>query len=291
MPITRMTMLIGCIAIGGIPPLAGFFSKDEILWSAYKIGGYGPVVWGIAVVTAAMTAFYMFRLYHMTFSGSFRGTPEQAAHVHESPKSMTVPLMILAAGSMVVGFLGIPHVLDPKHRVGNKFEHFTEPAFETSKAAYAQVFTHVSHDTSLEIGLMVFSVVIALAGILLARYFYRTNPAVPERLEASLRPAHRLLLNKYYVDQIYNRLFVRGLALGGGTALWGVDRHFIDGGDGKVKPAPGVNGAVNLTAFVLDSGSYIFRAVQNGLIQQYALVMLMGVFLIIFAGRFVFGLY
>jgi NADH-quinone oxidoreductase subunit L len=91
LPVTHLTMLIGCIAIAGIPPLAGFFSKDEILWSAFKIGGYGQLVWGIGVVTAAMTAFYMFRLYHMTFSGSFRGTHEQEHHVHESPKSMTIP--------------------------------------------------------------------------------------------------------------------------------------------------------------------------------------------------------
>ena len=101
LPWTHLTMLVGCIAIAGIPPLAGFFSKDEILWSAYKVGGYGQWVWGVGVVAAAMTAFYMFRLYWMTFGGTFRGTDEQAHHLHESPRSMVVPLQVLAAGSAV----------------------------------------------------------------------------------------------------------------------------------------------------------------------------------------------
>jgi hypothetical protein len=105
LPWTHRTMLVGCIAIAGVPPLAGFFSKDEILWSAYKIGGYGQVVWIMGFVVAAMTAFYMFRLYHMTFSGAFRGTAEQLKHLHESPPSMTVPLQVLAVGSLLAGSL------------------------------------------------------------------------------------------------------------------------------------------------------------------------------------------
>ena len=111
MPWTHKTMLVGCVAIAGIPPLAGFFSKDEILWSAFKIGGYGRWVWAIGFVAAAMTAFYMFRLYHMTFSGGFRGGHEAEHHVHESPSTMIVPLQVLAVGSMVAGFLGIPVML------------------------------------------------------------------------------------------------------------------------------------------------------------------------------------
>src|SRR5437870_7326090 len=102
MPVTHLTMFIGCLAIAGVPFLAGFFSKDEILWSAFKVGGYGRWVWTIGLVTAGMTAFYMFRLFYMTFHGTFRGTPEQASHVHESPSSMTVPLMVLAAGAVLV---------------------------------------------------------------------------------------------------------------------------------------------------------------------------------------------
>ncbi|HKZ32025.1 MAG TPA: NADH-quinone oxidoreductase subunit L, partial [Vicinamibacteria bacterium] len=111
LPKTHLTMLVGCIAIAGIPPLAGFFSKDEILWSAYRAGGYGRHVWAIGVVAAALTAFYMFRLYWMTFGGSFRGSSEQAHHLHESPPVMVVPLQVLALGSLVAGFLGVPAAL------------------------------------------------------------------------------------------------------------------------------------------------------------------------------------
>src|SRR6185295_3323097 len=96
MPVTALTMFVGCLAIAGVPFLSGFFSKDEILWSAFKIGEYGTAVWLVGFLVAGMTAFYMFRLYYMTFAGTFRGTEEQAAHVHESPRSMTVPLMVLA---------------------------------------------------------------------------------------------------------------------------------------------------------------------------------------------------
>jgi NADH-quinone oxidoreductase subunit L len=317
MPWTSRTMFIGCLAIAGIFPFAGFFSKDEILWSAYKVGGYGHVVWGIAVVTAAMTAFYMFRLYHMTFSGSFRGTPEQAAHVHESPKSMVIPLQILAAGSIVVGFLGIPAVIGHLVHVGNAFEHFLAPTMRTANdVLWTQVFTHVAHSEALEWGLMGMSLAIAIGGILLATYFYKTNPEIPKTLATSLAPVHKLLLNKYYVDEIYNAVFVRGLALGGGSAFWANDRYFIDGGDGRVRPAWPlsangiawmvrdliaiasnfwdrwvVDGAVRLTGFVLETGSYVFRGIQNGLIQQYALLMLIGVFLIIWMGGCVFKLY
>ena len=106
LPWTHRTMLVGCIAIAGVPPLAGFFSKDEILWSAYKIGGYGTYVWAMGLAVAAMTAFYMFRLYHMTFSGTFRGTEDQWHHVHESPRTMVLPLQVLAVGSILAGLLG-----------------------------------------------------------------------------------------------------------------------------------------------------------------------------------------
>ena len=312
MPWTHRTMLVGCIAIAGIPPLAGFFSKDEILWSAFKVGGYGRVVWGIGFVAAAMTAFYMFRLYHMTFGGAFRGTDEQEHHVHESPSSMVVPLQVLALGSIVVGFLGIPHVIDLL-KIGNVVDLFLEPVFEPAHHALREVFATAAPSPGVEIALMVGSVLVAASGIFVAGRFYKANPAIPERLAATFAGAHRVLLNKYYVDELYGALFVRGAALGGGTALYGVDRYVIDGGDGEVRPGLGVNGVawvtrdvlaklsnvwdkyvvdglVNLTAAILDNLSYVFRAVQNGLVQHYALSMLIGVFLLIGAGRFLLGL-
>jgi len=161
---------------------------------------------------------------------------------------------------------------------------------------------------------MVLSVAIAALGIWVATRFYRGAPVVPERLAAAWPGAYRTLLNKYWVDELYDAVIVRGLVLGGGNALYASDRYVVDGGDGEVRPALGVNGvawgtrdvvarasnlwdrwvvdgAVNLTAFVLDNLSYAFRAVQNGLVQHYALSMLIGIFLLIFAGRFLLGLY
>jgi NADH-quinone oxidoreductase subunit L len=161
---------------------------------------------------------------------------------------------------------------------------------------------------------MALSIFIALAGIWVATRFYRGEPVLPERLAAAWPGVYRTLLNKYWVDELYGAVFVRGLTLGGGNALFATDRYVVDGGDGEVRPALGVNGvawttrdllakasnlwdrwvvdgAVNLTAFVLDNMSYAFRAVQNGLVQHYALSMLIGLFLLIFAGRFVLGLY
>jgi NADH-quinone oxidoreductase subunit L len=302
---------VGCIAIAGIPPLAGFFSKDEILWSAFKLGGYGRVVWAVGFVAAAMTAFYMFRLYHMTFSGSFRGTEEEAHHVHESPTSMVLPLQVLALGSIVVGFLGVPAVLGG----GNWIENFLHPVFADAHHTLEEAAVPGGEPgQAAELGLMAASVGIAAAGILLAWRFYKAHPEIPERLGASWAGVHRVLLNKYYVDEIYGTLFVRGLALGGGSALFATDRFAVDGGDGEVRPGLGVNGvawlcrdivarlsnfwdkwvvdgSVNALAFVLDNLSYLFRAVQNGLVQSYALSMLIGVFLLIAAGRYLLGLY
>ena len=260
-----------------------------------------------------MTAFYMFRLYHMTFSGAFRGTHEQEHHVHESTSSMVIPLQVLALGSIVVGFLGIPHVIDIL-KIGNVVDHFLEPVFEPAHHALQEVFATAAPGTGVEIGLMIASVLLAAGGIFVATRFYQANPAIPERLAVTFAALHRVLLNKYYVDEIYAALFVRGVVLGGGRFLHGLDRYVVDGGDGEVRPALGVNGVawatrdvvarlsnvwdkyvvdglVNLTAFLLDNLSYAFRAVQNGLVQNYALSMLIGVFLLIWAGRALLGLY
>jgi NADH-quinone oxidoreductase subunit L len=309
MPVTRVTMLIGCVAIAGIFPFAGFFSKDEILWSAYKINGYGRVVWAVGLVAAFMTAFYMFRLYYMTFEGSFRGSQEQEHHVHESPGSMLWPLRILAAGSVLAGFLGLPAMMG-----GSWIEGFLKPAVERAEEALEHVFRAPVPGHDVELGLMGLSLAIAALGILLATVFYLWRPQVPAQLAATFPGLHRLLLNKYYVDELYGAVFVRGLALGGGEALHTTDRLVVDGNEGNLGPGLGVNGVawgvrdvvaafsnvwdrvvvdglVNLTAFVLDNLSYVFRAVQNGLVQHYALAMVMGVLFIIGAGHFMLGLY
>jgi NADH-quinone oxidoreductase subunit L len=252
----------------------------------------------------------MFRLYWMTFGGSFRGTEEQAKHVHESPRTMVVPLQVLALGSILAGFLGVPAVLGG----GNFMEHFMEPAFADAHHALGEVFAAPVPGHGVELALMGLSVLVAAVGILVAWRFYRDGFEIPNRLAASFPGAYRTLLNKYWVDELYGAVFVRGLALGGGNALFANDRFVVDGGDGEVRPGLGVNGvawgvrdvfarasnfwdrwvvdgAVNLTAFVLDNLSYAVRAVQSGLVQNYALSMLIGLFLLIAAGRFLLGLY
>jgi NADH-quinone oxidoreductase subunit L len=310
LPRTHLTMLVGCIAIAGIPPLSGFVSKDEILWSAFKVGGYGQWVWGVGVVAAAMTAFYMFRLYWMTFGGRFRGTDEQARHLHESPRVMVVPLQVLAVGAVLAGFLGWPAAL-----FGNNWiEHYLHPAFADAHHALTEVFAAPVPGHGVELGLMAASIAVAGLGIWVAWRFYRSTPVIPESLAARFPLPYRTLLSKYWVDEVYGALVVRGLVLGGGNALHASDRYVVDGGDGEVRAGLGINGlawgtrdivakasnlwdrwvvdgAVNLTAFVLDNLSYVFRYVQNGLVQHYVLGMLFGIFLLIFAGRFVLGLY
>jgi NADH-quinone oxidoreductase subunit L len=307
---THRTMFVACVAIAGIPPLAGFFSKDEILWSAYRVGGYGRAVWALGIATAALTAFYMFRLYTLVFSGRFRGDPEAEHHVHESPATMLVPLVVLALGSIFVGLVGVPAVLGGSNRI----ESFLEPSFEPAHRALAQVFPVPPPPGGVELALVVLSVLVAAAGITLARRFYSGTSPVPARLAASFPLAYRTLVGKYFVDEAYAAVFVRGLALGGGSALHTNDRFVIDGGDGELRPGLGVNGiawavrdivargsnlwdryvvdgAVSFTAFVLDNSSYALRAMQNGLVQHYALSMLIGLFLLIAAGRFLLGLY
>ncbi len=197
---------------------------------------------------------------------------------------------------------------------GNFIEHFMEPAFEHAHHALGEVFKAPVPGHGVELALMGLSVLIAVGGILVATRFYKGAFEIPARLAASFPGAYRTLLNKYWVDEIYGAVFVRGLVLGGGNALHANDRFVVDGGDGEVKAGLGVNGlawgvrdlvakasnlwdryvvdgAVNLTAFLLDNLSYAFRAVQSGLVQGYALSMLIGLFLLIAAGRFLLGLY
>ena len=188
---------------------------------------------------------------------------------------------------------------------GSWIEGFLEPVFEHAEHPHAVVDSH-----SAEWGLMGASVLIGAAGIALAWHFYKSHPEIPARLAATFAGAHRVLLNKYYVDELYGALFVRGVALGGGTTLHAMDRYLVDGGDGEVRAGGGVNGiawitrdvacrisnffdwfvvdgCVNLTAFILDNFSYVFRALQNGLVQHYAWAMLVGVLLMIGAASFI----
>jgi NADH-quinone oxidoreductase subunit L len=366
LPVTFAAMMTGTLAIAGIFPLAGFFSKDEILLRAFLAN---KAIWAIAVVTAFMTAFYMFRLMSMTFFGGYRGPAwETAAHAvhrappaarqgtgpgispaaaataarhgaphpadphahghaheddhdvahgpaephdspgpaghghgpwhgpHESPPPMTYPLMVLAVGAMVAGLVGIPAALGG----GNAIEQFLEPSFTAehvvardstgSSRAESEAHEPAQASRGVELELMALSLLIALGGIGLAYRFYVTRPEVSEQLAERWAGAHRLLLNKYYVDELYDATIVSG-TMASGRGLWAVDRNVVDGavnGTSWVTVISSwfsgltdrtvVDGLVNLVGWVVQEGSLLFRRLQTGLVQNYALLMLFGIF-------------
>jgi len=248
LPVTAKTFFVAALAIAGIFPLAGFFSKDEILWRTFsrEADPFFKVLWAVGILTALMTAFYMFRLVALTFWGQSRMSAEVEHHVHEAPRSMTVPLMILAGLSIVGGWVGIPAALGG----GNRFEHFLEPVFAPRGAPVV-----VEHARALELLLMVLSVVVGLLGIALAYLFYLKRPEIPGRLADRFRGLYRLVYNKYYVDEIYSRTFVEGPVLGKamGDVFARFDLKVIDGigVDGsavevEAHPAPGGGSSVRV---------------------------------------------
>jgi NADH-quinone oxidoreductase subunit L len=314
------------------------------------------LIWVLAVATAMMTAFYMFRLIAMTFFGAYRGPAWEAAHghgaaaavaaqqgvkhpadphahgqaqaaghdvshgpadahgraaahddhthghgpwhgPHESPRTMTFPLQALAVGAVIAGFVGIPAALGGS----NEIEHFLEPSFTVERAAETGAAAehaaepavpegpeHVSR--GVEIGLMGFSVLIALAGIGLAWKLYVTSPEISERMAERFAGAHRTLSNKYYVDELYNATVVSG-TFGAGKGLWTFDRNVVDGavnGTSWVTVVSAwfsgltdrtvVDGVVNLVGWIVQESSHAFRRLQTGLVQNYAMLMLFGIF-------------
>jgi NADH-quinone oxidoreductase subunit L len=256
MPRTYWTFLIATLAIAGIFPFAGFFSKDEILWKALTQGGL--VFWLIGAVAAFITATYMFRVVFMTFHGSSRVDSHVAHHLHESPGMMTVPLMILAVLSVVGGFIGFPIV-----EGGNKFNEFLAPVFVKGAAAEA-----AHHAVSFEVAMMLVSMAIAGLGILLAYKMYIQNPRLPDQLVERYPAPYSLVANKYWVDEIYNWVFV-GPLVRLSVFLWRkIDDLLVDG-------------AINGVAAVARGGSEVFKRLQTGNIQGYALSILVGVVLMV----------
>jgi NADH-quinone oxidoreductase subunit L len=282
-PITHWTMWVGSIAIAGIPGFAGFFSKDEILWQAYSSPLGSVALYAVGLTTAAMTAFYMWRMMNMTFYGKSRVKPE--VHVHESPASMTVPLSLLAAGSVLVGWLGTPKLWNmPEFFRG--FEGWLAPVFENPLLKVREA----AESTSMEWTLMIVSVAIASISIYVAWVLYNRKPEIPGRIEASFRPLHTLLYNKWYVDEIYDFLFVNGLCKGGGLLLGSFDRNVVDGGvngAGWLTRFSGtvsmwwdtwvVDGTVRFTALFVKMLSYPVCIFQSGRVQQYAFFVVVGV--------------
>jgi NADH-quinone oxidoreductase subunit L len=267
LPVTFVTFLIGTLAISGIPPFAGFFSKDELLANVFH---YNLVMWGLGLLASFMTAFYMFRLLYLTFFGTFRGTEGQRKHLHESPSVMTVPLIILAVLSAVGGFLGIPAVFNAPHLLAE----FLDPVFVLSRNVRAEAF--VPHDMShtMEFTLMGISVAVAVVAILIAYFTYVRNRAVPAEESQQLSPLHRLVYRKYYIDEVYNALFVRPLMWLSDTVYRFIELTLID---------PIVNG---FGKAVVGSGKTL-RVVQTGTTGFYVFLMVLSIALILFLNFFV----
>ncbi len=262
LPITFTTMFVATLAIAGIPGLSGFFSKDEILWQAFSSPHGHIALWAVGALAAGITAFYMFRLVFMTFFGKSRMDPHVEKHVHESPFSMTVPLMVLAVLSVVGGWIGIPAVLGG----ANHFEHWLAPVFHAGAAEGAAAPVH--HSAVLEYGLMAGSVAIALCGIGLAYYLYSVRTEKPKQIAEAMPGLYDAVLNKYYVDEIYDFLFVRRI-VNGSVWLWqAFDAMFIDGA---------VNG---VAALVRGTGDAV-RRVQTGVVGNYAFSFLLGAIFIV----------
>jgi NADH-quinone oxidoreductase subunit L len=337
MPTTYKTMMMGWLAICGIFPFAGFFSKDEILWLTFNSHEFGgtKVLWFIGLVTAGITAFYMTRLMALTFWGKERfrevhaggeaseahaaahdkdlaphdamtasvadrphhqpgehvgahdatdrldahGVAHQHFEPHESPKSMTVPLMVLAVFSTLVGFLGFPHL--------SVFEYWLKPVI-------AEVGTHGEHPglSGLEVGFMILSIAVAAAGMFLARHFYLNKPQLAEEWTKRLQPLYKLSANKWYWDYLLDQ---KGVEAGKevNNALWKVDSAIVDGGVNGAGTLTRFNAKisnlwdkyivdmlVNATGWISKGGSLVLRTFQTGFWQNYVLVFALGLFVI-----------
>ncbi|MGL6109582.1 MAG: NADH-quinone oxidoreductase subunit L, partial [Rubrivivax sp.] len=243
-PVTFWTFLIATAAIAGFWPLAGFWSKDEIIWFALASErGGSPLLWGVATLTALMTAFYMFRLLWLTFLGTPRMTPEVEHHVHESPPSMTGVLVVLAALSALGGFIGIPHFLEPQL-----------PLPATHEALH-----------HLETPLKFLAMAIAVTGVLGAWYFFSNGARRAARVAQSFAGVHRWLSGKYFIDELYERLIGRPL-------VWVSDFVFLRLGDRRL-----LDGTLNGLAALGQRGAGVLSRVQAGSLHLYAWFVVVGI--------------
>jgi NADH-quinone oxidoreductase subunit L len=290
-PITFTTMFIGTLAIAGTPLLSGFFSKDEILWQAFSSPHGHILLWILGVTVAGMTSFYMFRLLFMTFFGDSRVDHHTEHHIHESPSSMTIPLIVLAIGAVLAGYVGLPGWLG-----GSAFEKFLEPVMEPLPIPRAAT---EHYGAGVEIGVAAVSVVVALIGFGLAYAKYCKRSWEAQREVRQYGALYPVFLNKWYIDELYDALFVNR-AKDAGRSLWRFDSKIVDGAvNGSawsaVEGAVGsswwdrwvVDGLVRFVGGFIKTVSWPMRAVQTGYVQNYALIMILGV--LVFIGYVLWG--
>jgi len=258
LPLTFLTMMVGTIAIAGIPPFSGFFSKDEILAHVYE---HNKVFWVIAVIGAMFTSFYMFRMMYLTFNGSFRGTTDQEHHLHESPASMTIPLIVLAVLSALGGLIGIPAVLGGGHWL----ENFLAPVFEVSKSKTSAL----TLDHTTEYVLMALSVTAALLSMLYAYVRYVKQGHIPANDRTDRGLLARLSYNKFYIDQVYHSFITRPLDTLSGFFYKTVDKA-------------GIDGIVNGFGKGVVEASKSFRLLQTGMVGFYIFMMVAGILALLF---------
>ncbi|GAB3198419.1 NADH-quinone oxidoreductase subunit L [Pontibacter aydingkolensis] len=268
LPITFITFLIGTLAIAGIPPFAGFFSKDELLAHVWE---HNKVLWGLGMLASFMTSFYMFRLVFLTFFGTFRGTESQRSHLHESPMSMTIPLIVLAIPSTIGGFLGIPAVFGENMHV---LQNYLAPIYGYAQVANAAAVAPIHIDHATEWMLMGISVAVAVIAATIAYVMYVSKKTVPVAEGSKLSPIHNLIYNKYYIDELYDTVIVR-------PVMWmsSAFHRFLD--------VLVVDGIVNgFGKFVMQSGRSM-RYAQSGAIGFYIMVMVFSIVLILFLNFFI----
>ncbi len=256
--VTFITFLIGSLAISGIFPFAGFFSKDEILAASFE---HNKIVWILLSISSMITAFYMFRLVFLTFYGEFRGTEEQKHHLHESPATITIPLMVLAVLSIVGGFIGLPAVLSKVH----SFKAFLAPVFADSKTLVEAAHEH-SHST--EWMLMGIATIAALISIGYAWSLYISKKVIPEN-DSELSGISKWVSNKFYVDEFYDAVFVKPFKVLSDLFLVLFDKLIIDM-------------LVNLSALIVDVTGRTYRLIQTGNTGFYVFAMVISVVVFLF---------
>jgi len=272
MPQTYFNYLIGAMAISGIPLLSGFFSKDQILSFAYlskppELPQAGQILWVIGIATAIMTAFYMFRQIFLVFLTRPRFAKH--LHPHDPPSVMLAPMWTLAAGSVFIGYIGLPPLFVAVFGIPNIIKPFLGKvlAYASAKEALAPTVPKLK-EFSQEALLTFISVIAVLAGLSIAYYFYRMRFGITDRLKRVFKEPYETLLNKYYVDEAYNRVFVEGGKRFANFLDIEVDRGFVDG-------------LVNCLAFVVGAIGQLLRSLQTGFIRNYVWYVAVGAVIIV----------